>query len=88
MVSDNKNISYRAVIHYFGLTPKEIQEDMVVTLGEDAPSYSMVKKWFSEFKRGMESLEDDPRPGRPISVTTQETIAKIHDISMATRRVT
>ena len=25
-----------------GLTPKEIHEDMVVTLGEDAPSYSMV----------------------------------------------
>ena len=27
-----------------GLTPKEIHEDMVVTLGENAPSYSMVKR--------------------------------------------
>ncbi|XP_041366729.1 uncharacterized protein LOC121381476 [Gigantopelta aegis] len=59
---------------------------MVVTLGEDAPSYDMVKKWAAEFKRGRENLKDDPRPGRPITVTTQETIAKIHDIIVADRR--
>ena len=47
MVSDKRDISHRAVIRYLGLkglTPKEIHEDMVVTLGENAPSYSMVKK--------------------------------------------
>ena len=37
------SISYRAVIRYLGL--KEIHEDMVVKLGENALSYSMVKKW-------------------------------------------
>ena len=45
MVSDNMdNISHRAVIRYIGLkglTHKEIHEDMVVTLGEVVPSYSM-----------------------------------------------
>ena len=54
MVPDNiDNISYRAVIHYRGLkglTPKEIHVDMVVSLGENAPSYSMVKKWAAEFR--------------------------------------
>ena len=49
MVSDNiDNINYRAVIRYLGLnglTPKEIYKtNMVVTLGENAPSYSTVKK--------------------------------------------
>ena len=37
MVSDNMNIGHCAVIHYLGvkgLTPKEIHEDMMVTLGE------------------------------------------------------
>ena len=29
-------------------------------LGEDTPSYSMVQKRAGEFKRGRESLEDDP----------------------------
>ena len=43
MVSDNMdNISHRAVIHCLsleGLTPKEIHADIVVILGENAPSY-------------------------------------------------
>ncbi|XP_041354235.1 protein GVQW3-like [Gigantopelta aegis] len=85
------NISHHAVIRYLGLnglTPKEIHEDMVVTLGEDAPSYSMVKKWAAEFKHGRKSLKDDSRSGRPVTDTTQETIAKIHDIIMADRQVT
>ena len=60
---------------------------MVVTLGENALSYSMVKKWAAEFNCGRESLKDDlPRLGRPLTITTQETIAKIHDIFMADRR--
>ena len=86
-----ENISNRAAIRYLGLkglTPNEVHEDMVATLGEDAPSYTIVKKWAAEFKRGRESLEDDPRPGRRVTVTTPETIAKIHDIIMADRRVT
>ena len=33
---------------------------MEATRGEETPSYSMVKKWTGEFKRGTESLEDDP----------------------------
>ena len=48
----------------------------------------MVKKCDVEFKRGRESLEDDPRRRRPLTMPTQETIAKIHDIVMADRRVT
>ena len=40
----------------------------------------MVKKWAAEFKCGKESLEADPRPRRPVTVTTLETIDKIHDI--------
>ena len=67
------NISHRAIIRYLGLeglTPKEIHEDMVVTLGENAPSYSMVKKEDAELKRGSDSLEDDPSRRRPVKVTT------------------
>ena len=81
------NISYHAVIRYLGLkglAPKVIHEDMAVILGENAPSYTMVMTCAAEIKR---SLEDNPRPGRPVIFTTQETIAKIHDI-MADRRIT
>ncbi|XP_040923305.1 chromobox protein homolog 1b isoform X1 [Toxotes jaculatrix] len=85
------NVSLRAIIRYLGLkglSPKEVHEDMVATLGEGAPSYSMVKKWAAEFKRGRESLEDDPRPGRPVTVTTQETIDKIHDMILTDGGIT
>ena len=54
-----ENIRYRAVIHYLGLmglTPKEIHEDMVITLGEE-------KKCAAEFKRDKKTLKDNPRLG-------------------------
>ena len=85
-----ESISHREVTFYYGLkglTSKEIHEDMVVTLGENANSYIMVKKWDAEFKRDWDSLEDDPRPRRSVTDITQETIV-IHDIIMADRRVT
>ena len=50
---------------------------------------ALVKKWAAEFKSGRDSLEDDSCQRRPltITITTQKTIAKIHDIVMADRRV-
>ena len=88
MVSDNlDNISHRAVIRYLGLvglTSKEIDKDMVVTLGKNSPPYTMVK-CDAELKRGRDNLEEDRCERRPVTVTTQETIAKIHDITTADR---
>ena len=78
-------IGERAVIQYFhkkGLTPNDIHNDMVATLGKDAPSYATVKRWVAEFKRGRQSLEDDPRPGRLVTATTPEMVNKVHDIVM------
>ena len=90
MVSDYMdNLNHRAVNCYLGLkglTPKEIHEDMVVTLGKDVPSYSMVKKWANKFNCGRESLVEDLCPRRPVTVTAQETIAKIHHIVMTDRQ--
>jgi hypothetical protein len=34
----------------------------------------------AEFKRDHTSLEDDPREGRPKSVTTPEIIKQVHDM--------
>ena len=31
---------------------KEIHEDFMETLGNESPSYSIVKKWAAEFKKG------------------------------------
>ena len=80
-----------AVIQYLhkkGLTPKDIHNDMVATLGKDAPPYATVKRWVAELKRGRQSLEDDPHPGRPVTVATPEMVNKVHDIVMTDRQVT
>lgn len=85
-----ENLQNRAVIKYLwqkGLSTKEIHKDMIKTLGESAVSYSLVKKWVAEFKRGRDSINDDDIPGRPISVRNAETIAKVHDLIMADRRL-
>ncbi|UYV61790.1 hypothetical protein LAZ67_1006570, partial [Cordylochernes scorpioides] len=70
------------------MSPKEIYEDMVVTLREDTPSYSTVKNWVAAFKLGRISTEDEHRPGRPVESVTQENIDKIHDLVMLDRRMT
>jgi histone-lysine N-methyltransferase SETMAR len=61
-------IEYRAVIKLFvkeGLTPNEIHSKFINVYGDSSPSFSIIKKWAAEFKRGRTSLEDDPRKGRP-----------------------
>ncbi|KAL7374618.1 hypothetical protein ABVT39_004094 [Epinephelus coioides] len=81
----------RGVIKYLQkkeFAPKDIQADVVATLGDDAPALSTVQKWAAEFKRGRESLEDDPRSRCPATATTQENIANVHHMVMGDRRLT
>jgi histone-lysine N-methyltransferase SETMAR len=57
-------IVYRANRKFFVkecLTPNEIHSMFIKVYGHSSPSFSTVKKWAAEFKRGRTSLEDDPR---------------------------
>ena len=67
----------RAVIKYLhlkGMSTREIHEDMMQTLGKEAPSHTTVKKWVADFKRGKEDVKDYTRSGRPMDVVTDEQI--------------
>ena len=81
---DFNNIETRALINYFfplqGKTPKENHVILTETLEEHAPSYTTVKSWVAQFKRGDFSTCDAPRPGRPKTVTTPEIIDQIHEL--------
>jgi transposase len=75
-------IEYRAVIKFFvkeGLTSNENYSKFINIYGDSSPSFSTIKKWAAEFKRGRNSLEGDPREGRPKSATTPEIIEQVHD---------
>jgi transposase len=83
-------IEYRAVTKFFvkeGLTPNEIHSKFVNVYGDPSPSFSTVKKWAAEFKRGRTSLEFDPHEGRPKSATTPEIIEQVHDMVLDDRQM-
>ena len=64
---------YRAVIKFVvkeGLTPNEIHTKFINVYLDSSPSFSTIKKWAAEFKRGRTSLEYDPCEGRPKDATT------------------
>jgi hypothetical protein len=53
------HIEYCAVIKFFvkeGLTPKEIHSKFIKVYGDSSPSFSTIKKWAAEFKRGRTNL--------------------------------
>jgi transposase len=79
----------RAVIKFFvkGLTPNEIHSKFIKVYVDSSPSFSTIKKWAAEFKRGRTSLQDEPREGRPKSATTPEIIEQLHDMVLDDRRM-
>uniref|UniRef100_A0A8D2J316 Mos1 transposase HTH domain-containing protein n=1 Tax=Varanus komodoensis TaxID=61221 RepID=A0A8D2J316_VARKO len=60
-----------------GKSQKIIHEEMVAIYQDSAPSLSIVQKWSSEFKRGRESTEDDPRSGGLVTATTKENMTHL-----------
>jgi len=83
-------IEYRTVKKFFvkeGLTPNEIHSKVINVYGDFSPSFSTIKKWAAEFKRGRTSPEDNPREGRPKIATTPEIIKQMHDMILDDRRM-
>jgi len=81
---------YHAVIKFFvkeGLTPNEIHSKFIKVYGDSSPSFSTIKEWAAEFKRGRTSLEVDPCEGRPKSATPPEIIEQVHDMVLDDRRM-
>jgi len=70
-----------------GKAPKEIHAILKETLGEHAPSYTTVKNWVAQFKRGDFSTCDASLPGQPKTVTTPEIIDQIHELILEDRRI-
>ena len=59
---------------------------LLETLGKDSPSYSTVKKFAAELRRGRESVEDDGRSAYPKDATTDANVKVVHTLVMCDRR--
>jgi hypothetical protein len=62
------------------VSPTEITKELFLAHGDQAPTYKTVCKWTALFKNGRESLADDPRSGRPITVFTEVNIELIRQL--------
>jgi len=62
-----------------GKTAAETVTMLQEAFKEEALSQARVYEWFSWFKRGDMSLEDQPRSGHPSTSRTDENIKKIHN---------
>jgi hypothetical protein len=49
--------------------------------------HAQVFRWLALFQEGRKSLEDDPRPGRPVSAWSYENVGKPRGIVMQNRRI-
>ena len=87
---ESQNIEFRAVIKFLikeGAKAKEIHRRKADVYGNSNPKYSTVAKWSAEFERGRNSLEDNPRPGRPADVISQEMIDRVERLVLNNRRI-
>jgi len=71
-----------------GKTGAEMYEMLQAAFGESCLSRLRTFEWHSRFKSGRRSFEDDPRPGRPSTSHTEETVARVREIICADRRLT
>lgn len=76
-------------LHYRqGKLATESYEILHKVFPDQCPSKATVCNWFSEFKRGKTTLEDDPRPGRPVTAVTQENVDAVEKILDRDSRIT
>ena len=72
----------------FGKTATEYYEMLKTAFGEQAMGRSQTFQWFSWFKAGRASIDDDERSGRPVSSSTPEMIDSVRQIIREDRRRT
>lgn len=78
-----EKFEYRAYIKIrvlLGIAPVDIWKELNIAYPGQAPKYDCVAKWAKLFKEGRESLEDDPRSGRPRTAHTAENIELIRQL--------
>ena len=65
------------ILAQLGFPPTEIHADLQKVYGNGALKYATVCKWVCHFNDGWESIENDPRVGRPVSVLTEKKVATV-----------
>ncbi|GFW81512.1 protein GVQW3 [Trichonephila clavipes] len=70
-----------------GKTGTENYEMMKTAFGDKAMSRAQVFKWFRRFKEGRQSVNSDPRSGRPSTSRNEDKIAQVKAVVRSDRRL-
>jgi len=71
-----------------GKTTPETVELMRQVYGDNCLSRAQLFRWYARFKSGVETIEDEARPGRPFSVRNEGINAKVRKRIQEERCVT
>lgn len=66
---------------------RTIHQELLLIQPDTVYSYSNVALWSSRFREGRVSVNDDPRPGRPLTATTKANIKRIEELVEEDRRI-
>ena len=83
--------SQRAIVFFLwkeGTPAADIVHRLKNVFGGLAMQKTAVYKWLQRFETGRQSLEDDPRSGRPATPFTHENVRRVEEIVLGDRRVT
>ena len=70
-----------------GIKCSKTLEMLKVAYGECTISQKIVYKWYNLFTEGREEVNDNARPGRPSTSTTNENTEAVKKIGMENRRI-
>ncbi|KAJ4444990.1 hypothetical protein ANN_06789 [Periplaneta americana] len=71
-----------------GKTATETHGMLVQVYGREVVSRKCVYEWFKRFREGKETIEDEPRSGRPSTSRTPEMIEKVRQMLTQDQRLT
>jgi histone-lysine N-methyltransferase SETMAR len=89
-MTEPKREHFRAMILYdfkSGLSATDSRDRLHKAFGDSAPSQATVYNWHLQFRRGEQSLEDEPRSGRPHEAVTPENISRTLELIHQDRRI-
>lgn len=69
-------------------TGTETYEMMKTAFGDEAMSRARVFEWFRRFKEGRQSVDSDPRSGRPSTSRNEDKIAQVQAVVRSDPRLT
>ncbi|XP_064486050.1 protein GVQW3-like [Ornithodoros turicata] len=83
-VEQRMNLKFLAKLNK---SPSECLKLVQEVYDDNAMSRMRVFEWHKRFTEGWENVEDDERPGRPVTATTEEVVEKINAIVRNDRRL-